>query len=73
MTHHWLRCDITNHQQIDRGTQDIWNWAATLALPDLGKEGSLAGIVVGSEPKVTNSTINNLEADSDRSLESHPR
>ena len=54
--------------QIDRGTQDIWNWAATLALPDLGKEGSLGGIVVGSEPKVTNSTIDNLEADSDRSL-----
>ena len=54
--------------QIDRGTQDIWNWAATLALPDLGTEGSLGGIVVGSEPKVTNSTIDNLEADSDRSL-----
>ena len=54
--------------QIDRGTQDIWNWAATLALPDLGKEGSLGGIVVGSEPKVTNSTIDNLEADGDRSL-----
>ena len=54
--------------QIDRGTQDIWNWAATLALPDLGNEGSLGGIVVGSEPKVTNSTIDNLEADSDRSL-----
>ena len=54
--------------QIDRGTQDIWNWAATLALPDLGTEGSLGGIVVGSEPKVTNSTIDNLEADRDRSL-----
>lgn len=54
--------------QIDRGTQDIWNWAATLAFPDLGKEGSLGGIVVGSEPTVTNSTIDNLEADSDRSL-----
>ena len=50
--------------QIDRGTQNIWNWAATLAIPDLGKEGSLAGIVVGSEPQVTNSTIENLEADS---------
>ena len=54
--------------QIDRGTQDIWNWAATIALPDLGTEGSLGGLVVGSEPKVTNSTIDNLEADSDRSL-----
>lgn len=54
--------------QIDRGTQDIWNWAATLALPDLGKEGSLGGIVVGSEPKVTNSTIDDFESNSDRSL-----
>lgn len=43
--------------QIDRGTQDIWNWAVTLAVPDLGKEGNLAGIVVGSEPQVTDSSI----------------
>lgn len=43
--------------QIDRGTQDIWNWAATLAFPDLGKEGNLAGIVVGMEPWVAESTI----------------
>ena len=60
----------TLNQQIERGTQDIWNWAATLALPDLGKEGSMAGIVVGMEPTVTNSTIDtdNLDEDSDRSL-----
>lgn len=54
----------TLNEQIDRGTQNIWNWAATLAIPDLGKEGSLAGIVVGSEPQVTNSTIENLPEDS---------
>ena len=58
----------TIEQDLDRGTQDIWNWAATLAFPDLGKEGSMVGIVVGSEPTVTNSSINNLEADRDRSL-----
>lgn len=58
----------TINQGIDRGTQDIWNWSATLALPDLGREGSLGGIVVGSEPTVTDSSIVNLEADSDRSL-----
>ena len=58
----------TLNQQIDRGTQDIWNWAATLAFPDLGQEGSMAGIVVGSEPTVTNSTIDNLEEDSENSL-----
>ncbi|MEL6494995.1 MAG: iron uptake porin [Cyanobacteria bacterium J06623_7] len=58
----------TLNQQVERGTQDIWNWAATLAIPDLGREGSLAGILVGSEPKVTNSTIDNLESDSEQSL-----
>ncbi|MEW5860480.1 MAG: iron uptake porin, partial [Cyanobacteriota bacterium] len=42
---------------IDRGKVDIWNWAVTLAFPDLGKQGNLGGIVVGMEPKVTNSTI----------------
>jgi len=60
----------TLNQQIEKGTQDIWNWAATLALPDLGKEGSLAGIVIGSEPKVTSSSIDtdNFGEDEQRSL-----
>ena len=44
-------------QLIGRGSQDIWNWAATLAFPDLGKEGSLGGIIVGMEPWVTESSI----------------
>ena len=58
----------TLNGQIDRGTQDVWNWAATLALPDLGTEGSLAGIVVGSEPRVTSSTIDSLGEDNEQSL-----
>jgi Carbohydrate-selective porin, OprB family/S-layer homology domain len=63
----------TLNQQITRGTQDIWNWAATLALPDLGREGSLGGIVVGTEPTVTNSSIDSINnddlgEDSERSL-----
>ena len=53
----------TLNGQIDRGTQDIWNWAATIALPDLGTEGSLAGIVIGSESRVTDSTIDALGED----------
>ena len=57
----------TLNGQVDRGTQDVWNWAATLALPDLGTEGSLGGIVVGSEPRVTNSTIN-VGEDNEQSL-----
>lgn len=44
-------------QLIGQGTQDIWNWAATLAFPDLLKEGSLGGIIVGMQPWVAKSTI----------------
>jgi hypothetical protein len=42
---------------LEQGSQDIWNWGVTLAFPDLMKQGSLGGIVVGMEPKVTNSTV----------------
>jgi hypothetical protein len=34
---------------------DIWNWAVTLAFPDLFKEGNLGGIIFGMPPKVTGS------------------
>ncbi len=52
------------------GKQEIWNWAATLAFPDLLKEGSLAGIVVGMEPKVTDSDIPGFTA-TDRDTSYH--
>lgn len=32
---------------------EIASWAVTLGFPDLGKEGNLAGIVVGQQPQVT--------------------
>jgi Carbohydrate-selective porin, OprB family/S-layer homology domain len=35
---------------------DLVNWAVSLAFPDLGKKGNLAGITVGMPPKVTDST-----------------
>jgi hypothetical protein len=54
--------------QLERGTQDIWNWAVTLAFPDLGKEGNLAGIIVGMEPWVSSSSIDVLGKDEDISL-----
>jgi Carbohydrate-selective porin, OprB family/S-layer homology domain len=38
------------------GDFDIWNWQVGLALPDLGKKGNLAGLIVGMEPKVTGSS-----------------
>ena len=53
---------------IDRGDRRIWNWALTLAFPDLLKEGNLAGILVGMEPKVTHSTTNDLPEDKNTSL-----
>jgi len=45
----------TDARVINQGDASIWNWAVTLAFPDLGKTGNLAGFVVGMEPKVTGS------------------
>jgi hypothetical protein len=58
-TNNRVRESITgsNGQSISSGEQDIWNWAVTLAFPDLFREGNLGGIVVGMEPKVTSSNI----------------
>ena len=44
----------TTARQTSGGSGDaqIWYYGVGLALPDLGKEGNLAGIVVGSEPYV---------------------
>jgi hypothetical protein len=53
---------------VDRGNVDIWNWAVTLGFPDLGKQGNLAGIIVGVEPKVTSSSINEIDEDEDTSF-----
>lgn len=38
---------------IKRGDLSIFNYAVVLAFPDLGKLGSLGGIIVGMEPRVT--------------------
>ncbi len=56
---------------VGQGTQDIFNWAATLAFPDLGKEGSLGGIVVGMEPWVGSSTIDIEGFDEDNDTSFH--
>ncbi|MDJ0589931.1 MAG: iron uptake porin [Pleurocapsa sp. MO_226.B13] len=58
-------------QIIGRGTQDIWNWAATLAFPDLGKEGSLGGIIVGMEPWVAESSLDVEGFDEDEETSLH--
>jgi hypothetical protein len=43
---------------VERGDIDVFNYAVTLAFPDLGGEGNLLGFVVGMEPKLTSSSIN---------------
>ncbi len=59
-----------NHRYIGRGDANVWNWAVTLAFPNLGKEGNLGGILVGMEPKVTNigNALNGGREDEDTSL-----
>ncbi|MBH8555382.1 carbohydrate porin [Nostocaceae cyanobacterium CENA357] len=39
-----------------KGDADIWNWAVTLAFPDLGKQGNLGGIIIGMQPRLTNTS-----------------
>ncbi len=41
---------LTDVRLIGLGDGKIWYYGMTLALPDLGKPGNLAGIVVGREP-----------------------
>jgi hypothetical protein len=53
---------------VQRGDQKIWNWAVTVAFPDLLKEGNVAGILVGMEPRVTSSTNSTLPKNRDTSL-----
>jgi hypothetical protein len=42
---------------LSRGSIESINGALTLAFPDLGKRGNLAGIIVGVEPTVLDSNI----------------
>ncbi|MEA5602643.1 iron uptake porin [Nostoc sp. UHCC 0252] len=59
----------TNSRTLNgnRGEADIWNYAVTLGFPDLGKEGNLAGIIAGVEPRLTSSNIAGLDRDQDTS------
>jgi hypothetical protein len=43
----------TDARVIGRGDADIWSWAGTLSINDLGPKGSTLGFVVGMEPKLT--------------------
>ncbi|NJO81169.1 MAG: carbohydrate porin [Cyanobacteria bacterium RM1_2_2] len=41
---------------IELGDADVWNYAVTLAFPDLFKRGSLGGVIVGMQPRLTGAT-----------------
>ncbi len=58
---------------VVRGDGDIWNYAVTLAFPDLGKKGSLGGVIVGMQPKLTGTTalLSGLTRRSDRDTGLH--
>jgi hypothetical protein len=43
---------------FERGSLDSFNWAVTLAFPDLLTKGSVGGIIFGMEPKVIDGDIN---------------
>jgi hypothetical protein len=46
--------EVSSGTTVNRGDQaDIWNWAVTLAFPDLGRKGNLGGLIFGQPPKVT--------------------
>lgn len=44
---------FTNARVIELGDADVWNYALTLAFPDLGRAGNLLGFVIGQEPQLT--------------------
>lgn len=43
----------TDARLLGLGDAEVWNWAATLAFPDLGGNGNVGGIVVGMQPRLT--------------------
>ncbi|HEY9859038.1 MAG TPA: iron uptake porin [Candidatus Obscuribacterales bacterium] len=54
---------------LEGNDAEIWNWAANVGLSDLGKEGSLLGVIVGMPPKLTSSDTGAEDPDSSLHLE----
>ena len=43
---------------LNRGSSaEVWNWAATLALQDFGKEGSVLGLIFGQPPRAGSNDV----------------
>jgi hypothetical protein len=51
---------------VSGNNASIWNWAVTLALPDLGKKGNLGGLIVGQQPKITSASAGVVVAPRER-------
>ena len=47
----WGGYTVALNEDSPSQTADIWNWAATVALQDVGKEGSVLGLVFGQPPR----------------------
>nr|WP_290222618.1 iron uptake porin [Trichocoleus desertorum] len=54
---------------LEGNDAEIWNWAANVGFRDLGKEGSLLGLIVGMPPKLTSSDTGAEDPDSSLHLE----
>jgi hypothetical protein len=62
---------VTRARVLGLGDAEVWNYALTLAFPDLGREGNLLGFVLGQEPRLTGTsgfTVDDLRRDPDTSL-----
>lgn len=65
----WLGLTTATAEDIlGKPRANIFHYAVTLAFPDLGKENSLAGIVIGQPPKVTDNDLGANFTDKDTSL-----
>ncbi|URD53360.1 iron uptake porin [Chroococcidiopsis sp. CCNUC1] len=47
----WGGYTVALNENSPSQSADIWNWAATLAIQDLGKEGSVLGLIFGQPPR----------------------
>lgn len=59
-----------NQRYIGKGDGQIWNWLVGVAFPDLLSKGSVGGLLVGMEPKLTDidRRVNGGQTDRDTSL-----
>ncbi len=64
----WFGSTWADQKQGGDDHATVINWAATLAFPDLLKEGDMLGFVVGMPPKTVFHSIDELEEDDDTSI-----